>query len=198
MTFILGLTGGIATGKSTVGRFFESQGIPVVDADKGARQVMEPGQAAYHAVVKTFGQEILKEDGTIDRTRLGAIVFNDPAKLSKLNETVHSHVLNWIKEEKDKLIKAGHPLVVLDIPLLYEIGFENEVDAVMVIYVDPETQLKRLMKRDNLSENEAKIRIAAQASIDSKAEKADIVIDNRGGIDETENQLRTWLDNNGY
>ena len=198
MTFILGLTGGIATGKSTVGRFFESQGIPVVDADKGARQVMEPGQAAYHAVVKTFGQEILKDDGTIDRTRLGAIVFNDPAKLSKLNETVHSHVLNWIKEEKDKLIKAGHPLVVLDIPLLYEIGFENEVDAVMVIYVDPETQLKRLMKRDNLSENEAKIRIAAQASIDSKAEKADIVIDNRGGIDETENQLRTWLDNNGY
>ncbi len=198
MTFILGLTGGIATGKSTVGRFFESQGIPVVDADKGARQVMEPGQAAYHAVVKTFGQEILKEDRTIDRTRLGAIVFNDPAKLSKLNETVHSHVLNWIKEEKDKLIKAGHPLVVLDIPLLYEIGFENEVDAVMVIYVDPETQLKRLMKRDNLSENEAKIRIAAQASIDSKAEKADIVIDNRGGIDETENQLRTWLDNNGY
>ncbi|GAB2317970.1 dephospho-CoA kinase [Alkalibacterium sp. s-m-22] len=198
MTFILGLTGGIATGKSTVGRFFESQGIPVVDADKGARQVMEPGQAAYHAVVKTFGQEILTEDGRIDRTRLGAIVFNDPAKLSKLNETVHSHVLNWIKEEKDKLIKAGHPLVVLDIPLLYEIGFENEVDAVMVIYVDPETQLKRLMKRDNLSENEAQIRIAAQASIDSKAEKADIIIDNRGGIDETENQLRTWLDNNGY
>lgn len=198
MTFILGLTGGIATGKSTVGRFFESQGIPVVDADKGARQVMEPGQAAYHDVVKTFGQEILTKDGTIDRTRLGAIVFNDPAKLSKLNETVHSHVLNWIKEEKDKLIKAGHPLVVLDIPLLYEIGFENEVDAVMVIYVDPETQLKRLMKRDNLSENEAQIRIAAQASIDSKAEKADIVIDNRGGIDETENQLRTWLDNNGY
>ncbi|GAA0475767.1 dephospho-CoA kinase [Alkalibacterium indicireducens] len=198
MTFILGLTGGIATGKSTVGRFFESQGIPVVDADKGARQVMEPGQAAYHAVVKTFGQEILTEDGRIDRTRLGAIVFNDPAKLSKLNETVHSHVLNWIKEEKDKLIKAGHPLVVLDIPLLYEIGFENEVDAVMVIYVDPETQLKRLMKRDNLSENEAQIRIAAQASIDSKAEKADIIIDNRGGIDETENQLRTWLDYNGY
>lgn len=198
MTFILGLTGGIATGKSTVGRFFESQGIPVVDADKGARQVMEPGQAAYHAVVKTFGQEILTEDGTIDRTRLGAIVFNDPAKLSKLNETVHSHVLNWIKEEKDKLIKAGHPMVVLDIPLLYEIGFENEVDAVMVIYVDPETQLKRLMKRDNLSENEAQIRIAAQASIDSKAEKADIIIDNRGGIDETENQLRTWIDNNGY
>lgn len=198
MTFILGLTGGIATGKSTVGRFFESQGIPVVDADKGARQVMEPGQEAYHAVVKTFGQEILKEDGTIDRTRLGAIVFNDPAKLSKLNETVHSHVLNWIKEEKDKLIKAGHPLVVLDIPLLYEIGFENEVDAVMVIYVDPETQLKRLMKRDNLSEKDGQIRIDAQASIDSKAEKADIVIDNRGGIDETENQLRTWLDYNGY
>ena len=198
MTFILGLTGGIATGKSTVGRFFESHCIPVVDADKGARQVMEPGQAAYHDVVKTFGQEILTKDGTIDRTRLGAIVFNDPTKLSKLNETVHSHVLNWIKEEKDKLIKAGHPLVVLDIPLLYEIGFENEVDAVMVIYVDPETQLKRLMKRDGLSDRDAQKRIDAQESIDIKAEKADVIIDNRGSIEETENQLRTWLDYNGY
>lgn len=198
MTFILGLTGGIATGKSTVSRFFESHGIPVVDADKGARHVMEPGQAAYHAVVKTFGQEILNGDGTIDRTRLGAIVFNDPDKLKKLNETVHSHVLNWIRDKKNKLINADYPLVVLDIPLLYEIGLEDEADVIMVIYADPETQLKRLMKRDGLSEREAQKRIDAQESIDSKAEKADVIIDNRGSIEETEDQLRTWLDHNGY
>ncbi|GEN51363.1 dephospho-CoA kinase [Alkalibacterium pelagium] len=198
MTFILGLTGGIATGKSTVSRFFESQGIPVVDADKGARLVMEPGQAAYHAVVKAFGQEILTEDGAVDRTGLGAIVFNDPAKLSKLNETVHSHVLNWIRDEKSKLIKADHSMIVLDIPLLYEIGLESEVDAVMVVYVDPQTQLKRLMKRDGLSDRDAQKRIDAQKSIDIKAEKADVIIDNRGSIEETEDQLRTWLDYNGY
>lgn len=198
MTFILGLTGGIATGKSTVSRFFESHGIPVIDADKGARHVMEPGQAAYRAVVECFGQDIVTGDGTIDRARLGAIVFNDPDKLNKLNKTVHNHILNWMKTEKGKLIKAGHPLIVLDIPLLYEIGFENEVDAVMVIYVDPDTQLKRLMKRDNLSEADAQLRIDAQESIDSKAEKADIIIDNRVSIEELENQLRTWLDYNGY
>lgn len=198
MTYILGLTGGIATGKSTASRFFEDKGIPVVDADKGARIVLEPNHSAYRKVRRLFGEKILKEDKTIDRKKLASIVFNEKDKLEQLNSIVQDDIYNWIQEEKNNYIKAGHPLVVLDIPLLYEAGYESEADEIMVIATDKKTQIERLMKRDNLSKPDALNRINAQEPIEIKAAKADIVINNNGSLADTHDQLKAWSAQKGY
>lgn len=198
MTYILGLTGGIATGKSTASRFFEDKGIPVVDADKGARIVLEPHHSAYRKVRELFGETILKEDKTIDRKKLASIVFNEKDKLEQLNSIVQDDIYNWIQEEKNNYIKAGHPLVVLDIPLLYEAGYESEADEIMVIATDKKTQIERLMKRDNLSKPDALKRINAQEPIEIKAAKADIVINNNGSLADTHDQLKAWSAQKGY
>ncbi|PRY84002.1 dephospho-CoA kinase [Alkalibacterium olivapovliticus] len=198
MTFVLGLTGGIATGKSSASSFFKKKGIPVVDADIGAREIMEPGQKTYAKVIGLFGDTILNENRTIDRKKLGSIVFNDKDKMDQLNAVVRKDIYDWIQKEKEGFINSGYPLIVLDIPLLYEAGYDSEVDAVMVIVTNEATQLKRLMERDNISESEAISRIKSQHPISSKQIKADIVIDNNGTIEQTYEQLNTWLTQNGY
>lgn len=198
MTFVLGLTGCIATGKSTASNFFKNRSIPVVDADKGAREVMKPGHTAYKKVVKLFGETIVNDDGTIDRKKLGSIVFNDQKKLSALNGIVHKDIYKWIQEQKDSYIREGHPLIVLDIPLLYESGVDFGADEIMVVATDRITQIERLMKRDNLSKNDALSRILSQESIDSKVDKADVVIDNNGTLEDTYHQLNAWLSQKGY
>lgn len=198
MTYFLGLTGGIATGKSTASQYFQSKKIPVIDADIIARDVLEPDQPAFNRVVDTFGGSILTEEGLLDRKALGRLIFADETKRKMLNDIVQGDIRKRICLEKDKLRKQDQPLVVLDIPLLYEADYEKEVDEVMVIYTDRSTQLKRLMKRDNISKEEASERIESQYSIEEKAKRADTVINNSESIEDTKNQLAEWIIFNGF
>lgn len=193
MTFVLGLTGGIASGKSTVSKHFKALHVPVIDADIIARKVMEPGEPTLKKVVDAFGQDILMNDGTLNRKQLGELVFGHPEKLEHLNKLVQNAIYKKILSEKEEYISQGVPLLVLDIPLLFEANYEEEVDEIMVVYSTYENQLKRLMKRNHLSEAEANARIQSQLSLDIKKEKADSVIDNNGTIEKTLEQVDAWV-----
>lgn len=193
MSYILGLTGSIATGKSTVAKLFLSAGIPVVDADLGARAVVLPGAPGLADIITHFGEAYLLPDGTLDRKRLGALIFSDREKRAELDALLKERIKHWIQAEKERYISEGHELIVLDIPLLYEGGYEDSCDAVMVVYVPEELQLQRLMSRNHLDEQEAAQRMQSQLSIEKKKELADFVIDNSGTIEETEKQVHEWL-----
>ncbi|MCA1009903.1 dephospho-CoA kinase [Halobacillus halophilus] len=193
MTVVIGLTGSIASGKSTVSQMFSKFNIPVVDADQLSRKVVEPGEPAYNKIVEAFGFQILQEDRTIDRKRLGKIIFSDEEKRQQLNSIVHPQVRQEMLEERDAYKADGYPAVVLDIPLLFESRLTSYVDRVMVVYVDEETQLKRLMERDQSEREEAEERIQSQLSIAEKAKMADAVIDNNGSIEESFQQLKDIL-----
>lgn len=198
MTYFLGLTGGIASGKSTASQFFKSKGIPVIDADVIAREAMETDQPAFRDVVDSFGTSILTDEGNLDRKALGQLIFSDEAKRKKLNAIVQEDIRQRINRQKKDFSEKDTPLVILDIPLLFEADYEDEVNAVMVVYVDRETQIKRLMSRDDISEEDAVKRIDAQYPIEEKAEKADVVINNNYSIKETQNQLADWIITNGF
>ena len=193
MSYILGLTGSIATGKSTVAKLFLSAGIPVVDADLGARAVVLPGAPGLADIIEHFGEAYLLSDGTLDRKRLGALIFSDREKRKELDVLLKERINDWIQAEKERYISEGHKLIVLDIPLLYEGGYEDSCDAVMVVYVPEELQVKRLMSRNHLDADEATRRMQSQLSIEKKKELADFVIDNSGTIEETKKQVNDWL-----
>lgn len=193
MSIVIGLTGSIATGKSTVSSMFTELGIPVIDADKLAREVVEPGEDAYHQVVKTFGEEILLEDQTLDRKRLGDIVFADETRRQQLNEIVHPAIRKRMVEKRDALIQKGERCVVLDIPLLFESKLEHFVDKILVVTVDEEIQLKRLMERNGYTKEEALNRIQAQMPVKRKAMLADASINNNGNQEESFEQLKIIL-----
>lgn len=187
---IVGLTGGIATGKSTVAQMFGELGAYVIDFDALARQVVEPGEPAWREIVDHFGQEILNPDQTINRQKLGRLVFDDPEKLKKLNQIVHPRVF----EEDQKItqkIKQKDPraVIIKEVPLLLETGAARMVDKVVVVYASPEEQIKRLSAR-GLSREEAVKRIKAQAPLDQKVQMADYVIYNSGSINETRHQVK--------
>ncbi|WP_067842907.1 dephospho-CoA kinase [Amphibacillus sediminis] len=188
MTKIIGLTGSIATGKSTVATLFNNDGIPVVDADQIARQVVEPDRDAYKQIIKTFGHDLLKADQTLDRKKLAKLIFNDPIKRQALNQIVHPAITDAIIAERDALIKQQPHLIVLDIPLLYENELTHLVDQVIVVYTPVDVQVKRLMKRNQLTKQEAEARINSQISIELKAQWANFVIDNSGALEQTEHQ----------
>ncbi len=193
MTVVIGLTGSIATGKSTISQRFEDYDIPVIDADKISRKVVEPGEKAYDKIVDAFGQEILHGDNMIDRKALGAIVFNDEEKRNTLNGIVHPAVREKMLEERDEYVAQGKKAVVLDIPLLFESELTHFVEKILVVYVDEDVQLDRLMERDESTEEEAKSRINSQMPVSQKAEKADAVITNNGTKQESYNQLEEIL-----
>lgn len=186
----IGLTGGIASGKSTVSQMLVSRGAALIDADIIAREIMEPGHPVLHLVVERFGEGVLKEDGTLDRKKLGAVVFSDQAQRKALEAITHPAIRSEMHEIMSRL-EAEDPkrLVIADIPLLYESGLENLYDEILVVYVPREVQLDRLMKRDGLILSEAEARLNAQMDIELKKQKADIVIDNSIGINETERQI---------
>ncbi|WP_461394051.1 dephospho-CoA kinase [Deferrisoma sp.] len=178
---LVGLTGGIATGKSTAARAFARAGAVVIDADRVARQVVKPGTEGLEAVRAAFGDGVLRPDGSLDREALGRIVFADAEARERLNRILHPR----IQDEVDRRVReavAADPkaLVVYDVPLLFETKAKGRFDLVVVVYVPPELQLRRLMLRDGLAEKEAGQRLAAQMSIDEKARRADVVLDNRG------------------
>jgi len=189
MTLIVGLTGSIGTGKSTIANRFKELDIPVVDADLIARQVVEPGEAAYEQIVETFGEGILQLDKTLDRKALGAIVFQDDTKRKELNAIIHPAIRKELIHQRDQYVDEGVKCVVVDIPLLYESNLIDYVDKVLVVYVDEEVQLQRVVSRDNSTEKEAKQRIASQISVAEKAKQADAVIDNNGTVEQSFQQL---------
>ncbi|MBB6670995.1 dephospho-CoA kinase [Cohnella nanjingensis] len=189
----IGLTGGIATGKSTVARLLVERGAALVDADRIAREIVEPGQAPLAQIAAHFGPEVLLEDGTLDRRKLGRIVFADAAKRKELEAITHP-AIRAVMRERVEALERERPdrLVVADIPLLYESGLEALYEGIMVVYVPRDIQLQRLMARDGLTAEEADKRLSAQMDIEEKRRRADYVIDNRSGLDETAKQVERF------
>lgn len=192
MTLLVGLTGGIASGKSTVSKMFAQRGAKIVDADQIARQVVEPGTIGLQEVVKAFGTDILKE-GELDRKALGRIVFQDEKARKRLNQIVHPLIRKEMLRQTRQYEEAGEWIVIWDVPLLFESQLTDWVKKVIVVYVSQEVQLERLQKRDHLSKKEALERIHAQLPIEEKRKKADYVIDNQESLTSTERQVdRLW------
>ena len=190
MTKILGLTGGIAVGKSTISNFLRDKGIPIVDADETAHAVLE-FKAVKVQLVKAFGTPILNEQKQVDRKQLGKIVFGESKKLGELNQIVQP----VIRQEIIRQLKSftTEPVVVLDAPVLFEQGYETLVDCIMVVSTTPAEQLRRLMERDHLTREDAQKRIDAQMPIEIKQKKADVTIDSSGSIEATQKQVIEWL-----
>ena len=187
---IVGLTGGIATGKSTVAKMFKEAGAVIVDADLIAREVVEKGTPAWKKVRDEFGDEILLDDQEIDRDKLGDIIFNNPEKKEMLNSIVHPAVFQKIGERIKKIEQdAPDAVVILDVPLLIESGMQDGFSDVVLVYITEEMQVKRLMGRDGLSEKDAFARIRSQMSIAEKKDMVDIVIDNSEGLENTRRQV---------
>ena len=188
---LVGLTGSIATGKSTVSAMFAHQGARVIDADLLSREVVIPGQPAYARILEEFGPHLVLEDGSLDRKALGAIVFADPARRKRLEEITHPAVGARQQRILSVLDEEGFEGIVLwDAALLFETGGVSKMDKVVVVFADPDTERRRLMARDGLSEADARARIASQMPIAEKAKRADHVIDNSGTRKETESQVR--------
>ncbi|MDQ0086978.1 dephospho-CoA kinase [Paenibacillus anaericanus] len=192
----IGLTGGIASGKSTVSQYLVKRGAVLIDADVISREMMMPGHPVLAAVVHTYGPSILNPDGTLNRKKLGGIIFSNPQERKVLEAITHPAIREEMQLRMAKF-EADDPqrLVVADIPLLYESKLEDLYDEIMVVYVPRQIQLNRLMLRDNLNQQEAEDRLNAQMDIEVKREMADILIDNSLGIDETERQIDIfWRD----
>jgi len=184
----VGLTGGIGAGKSEVSRLLASYGAVIVDADKIAREVVEPGTPGLAAVVEEFGADILAPDGTLDRPKLGGIVFSDPGKLRALNAIVHPLV--GARSAELEASAGPDAVVVHDVPLLTENGLAPLYDLVVVVDAAPQTQLDRLVRLRGMAEDEAKSRMAAQATREQRLAVADLVIDNDGPLEALEPQVR--------
>ncbi|MBS4173785.1 dephospho-CoA kinase [Bacillus sp. FJAT-49736] len=193
MAIVIGLTGGIASGKSTVSSMFREKGFTVIDADVAAREVVNIGENAYNKIVQEFGKEILLDDLSLDRAKLGAIVFHNEEKRLLLNSIVHPAVREYMNDKKEKAIAEGKKTVILDIPLLFESKLTYMVDRTILIYVDADIQLMRLMERNGFTEEEAKARISAQLPLKNKIDLADVVIYNNGDLEETETQLNKLI-----
>jgi dephospho-CoA kinase len=183
----VGLTGGIACGKSTVARMFVKNGAHLIDFDRIAHEVQQPEKPAWQKVVDCFGKEILLSDGKIDRVKLGNIVFADKKKLNKLNKIVHPFVYQEWHRRLEKIgKKEKHAIVLADIPLLFEGNMQHLFDMTMLVLIAPKEQIRRLMARSGISKEEAEKRLNNQMPINEKISLTDIVIDNRGSIFETE------------
>lgn len=190
MTVIVGLTGGIAMGKTTISQFLKSKAIPIVDADQIAHEILTVDEVKVK-LMDTFGESILDKNQNIDRRKLGPIVFNDQRQLEKLNIIVQPYIRTEIVRQLDTF--SASKVVVLDAPVLFEQGYEKMVDYLMVIKTSAQIQVERLMQRDSLNEIDAQKRIQAQMPIEEKVKKADIVIDTSGTIEETRSQVVKWL-----
>lgn len=186
---VIGLTGGIATGKSTASILLKEIGHTIIDADIIAREVVEPGNIAHGQIVEAFGREVLNQDGTIDRKKLGGVVFSRYEKLTELNEIVHPQVRIKVKALIMKYREEGKSVVFFDCPLIFESRMESFVDDIWLIYADESTQLKRLQARDHISEHDALMRIKAQMPIEEKRRLATVVIDNTQTMSELRMQL---------
>ncbi|MEH7116551.1 dephospho-CoA kinase [Neobacillus vireti] len=189
MSLVIGLTGGIASGKSTVSNMFKEMSITVIDADVEARLAVMKGEPAYNQIIAEFGEEILLENGEIDRQKLGSIIFHQSDKRQRLNEITHPEVRKRMFEQVDAAKTNNEEVVVLDIPLLFESKLTAMVEKTILVYVDCDIQLQRLVDRNNLTIADAKARISSQMPLSEKIKLADAVINNNGTLDETKQQL---------
>jgi len=200
MSIILGLSGGIGSGKSTVTRMLDELGATTIDADAIVHELQAPGQPMLAEIARTFGDEVISADGSLDRKALGAIVFRDAEARARLGEIVHAPVIGEMMRRAKAAVDAGDALVVLDIPLLFEgrqtgrgSGALMDFDATAVVWVRRDVQVERTIARDGCDAAEAERRIAAQLPIDEKREMADHVIDNSGSVEETQTQVEALV-----
>jgi len=187
---VIGLTGGIASGKSTVTRFFEDRDIPVIDADILGHRTYDPGTDTFNAVVKAFGDDLVAADGSIDRRVLGGKVFGRPDELKRLTDIVWPGIRKLASESLSEFEAAGNALVVLEAAVLFEAGWEDLVDEVWVVVVEPEFAIKRLAERNGLDEAAAKARIDSQLSNAERTARADTVIENNGTLAELDRAIQ--------
>ncbi len=198
--YVIGLTGGIAAGKSTVSAYLSELGAYVIDADEVAHQVTLPGSVGFSKVVEEFGTRVVTPEGSLDRRKLGQVVFNDKAALRVLNSIIHPLVIrriNFVLEilARNSGYRDENLYVVLDVPLLYETGMDKICDEVWVVAVNFELQVKRLMERDGYCRKEAISRIEAQMTLETKMKLAQAVIDNSGSVESTKQRVRElWQD----
>ena len=187
---IVGLTGSIASGKSTVAGIFEELGAHLIDWDLLAREAVRPHKEAWKGIVEYFGKEVLNDDRTFNRQKLGEIVFGDPEKLAKLNQIVHPAVIEEDARQVSKIKRLDPKAIVIkDIPLLFEIGYQDSVDKVVVVYAGRKNQLERMIEKRGLSLEEAQNRIGAQMPLEEKIKRADFVIQNDGLMEATRRQV---------
>lgn len=182
----VGLTGNIASGKSSVARVWARLGAPVIDADVLARRAVEPGSPGLRRIVEAFGPGVLDEKGRLDRAKLRRIIFRDPAARERLEAIIHPEVARLRAEEEARLEEQGAPIVVHDIPLLFEVGLDDQFDTVVLVDAPEELRLERLVRDRGLDEAEARRMIRAQMPSEEKRRRADIVIDNTGSLEELE------------
>lgn len=187
---IVGLTGGIATGKSTVADFLRDEGVVVIDADELSRRIVEPGRPAHRDIVEAFGDDVIADDGTLDRNRLGDEIFRDDEARRQLEAITHPRIAEAMFDDAQQAFEEGDDWVVYDAALLVETGTHRMLDALIVVDCSPETQLQRLQRRDEIDEQQARQRIDAQMPLGEKREAADFVIDNDEGRDRTRHQVQ--------
>jgi dephospho-CoA kinase len=193
----LALTGGIGSGKSTVAQFFAERGATIIDADAISRSLMEPGQQVLAEVIEAFGDHLLDDEGHLDRQALADIVFNDDDARDRLNGIVHPAVRAEAKQQRDAAIAADpdHAIIIQDIPLLVETGQADKFDGVIVVLTDQATRLQRLVETRGMDAEDARARIAAQATDEQRRAVADWVIKNSGSLAETERQVEAvWTE----
>ena len=196
MALIVGLTGGIVGGKSTVASMFKDLGVKIVDADKLGHSVILPYRPAWKKIIRLFGKDFLRKDLTIDREKLGKIVFTNQTLLKKLNEITHPEIIKLIKKEinlaKNKTY-SQEKVLIIDAALIYEAKIDRLMDKIIVVYIDEDEQVKRLIRRNNLSKEEALHRIKSQMSTKEKVKMADYIIDNSSSLDKTKKQVeKIW------
>ena len=188
-TRVLALTGNIGTGKSTVAWMFGDLGVPVLDSDEIAHEVIAPKGAAWKAIYERYGRTVLGANEVVDRKTLARIVFEDHAERKFLESVIHPHVKEAIEHRVTKLAKEGHPFVIVEVPLLFEVGWEKEFDAVIVVRCDQENEITRCREKFGFDREEVLLRLAAQQPLADKVKAAQAVIDNDGPLEETKVQV---------
>ena len=191
---LIGLTGGIASGKSTVAAILARLGAAVINADELSREVVQPGKEAWKEIVDLFGPEILQKDNTLDRRKLRKIVFDRPAARKQLEAIIHPRVRALAEAKIQELATAGHSVIVYEVPLLFEVQLHHWLRPVILVACDANTQKTRLRQRDRLTETEAQKHIKAQMSLDEKRKLADYIIENNGSFEELEHRVQSVLD----
>ena len=188
---VIGLTGGIASGKTTVSNYLKEKGFTVLDADVYARKTTEKDGPAIPGIISEFGEAIIDGDGHLNRKKLGDIIFNDPEKREKLNDIVHPLIRQMMNSDEEKYKQLDH--VFLDIPLLFENGLDQRCDVTVTVYVDRAVQIDRLSERNSLTRDEALSRINSQMPLSDKKERSDVVIDNNGTLKELYEQVDKFI-----
>ena len=190
---IVGLTGGISSGKSTVSSYLKQLKIPVIDADEVARKVVEPNSQGARKIRKTFSSDVFEEDGSLNRQKLGALIFSSAENRQKLDDLLQPLIKIMILDEIEEYRQKGKNMIVLDLPLLFEKHYEKLCEEIIVVYIPKELQLERLMRRNQYTKQEALSRIDSQLSIEEKRKRATVLLDNQGTIQQLYQQVEQWL-----